>query len=602
MPYTIKKTDGTILLTLGDTRVNQVSTSLTLIGKDVEPYGEYFNNDLVGLLENFASTLEPRAPLVGQLWYNKGVGKIYVYTESKVFKPVGGSLLSNAQPTQFDQGDFWIDTDNKQLWFSPTGDDFVLAGPGYSSLEGRSGWIVEKFKDNNKIDQTVASLYIKNDLMAIASTQDFTFDLPYKGMNSVQVGVNLNQSIPNIRFIGTATSGESFNGFTPTDYYQKNDDIVTEGYIWPQSLEGLKVGPDANVEIYLDEFLASTVEHTRQDTFFRIKANNVDTGPFDAITIDPAKKIGILNDSPSYTVDINGNTRIQGNLIVEGNTVNIESTTLTVNDKNIELAYGQAMPNDAFVEGGGITLHGTDDKTITWTQNFGNSWVINDNLNLDLTNYSYKIGGQNVLTYTAIGASVTSAEGLTKLGFLNYLTVTNLILEGHTISTTATSADLVLTTADPTATIDVDGRRIKNLDLPVDNTDAASKQYVLNNIASVSSKGFVFSLDVTNAVNTNTFVIGYLNKMLPVTNTPPDDVYNLPDGVRSRVLCSTYSIPVPQQILSINESTTLVNGTQTVVTNVAGTLPAFSLTPSISYQIKEFRIISGAWQYTADIP
>ena len=93
MPYTIKKTDGTILLTLGDTRVNQVSTSLTLIGKDVEPYGEYFNNDLVGLLENFASTLEPRAPLVGQLWYNKSVGKIYVYTDNKVFKPVGGSLL-----------------------------------------------------------------------------------------------------------------------------------------------------------------------------------------------------------------------------------------------------------------------------------------------------------------------------------------------------------------------------------------------------------------------------------------------------------------------------------------------------------------------------
>ena len=42
--------------------------------------------------------------------------------------------------------------------------------------------------------------------------------------------------------------------------------------------------------------------------------------------------------------------------------------------------------------------------------------------------------------------------------------------------------------------------------------------------------------------------------------------------------------------------------TESEVTNVAGTLPAFNLTPSISYQIKEFRIISGAWQYTADIP
>ena len=228
MPYTIKKTDGTTLLTLGDTRVNQVSTSLTLIGKDVEPYGEYFNNDLVGLLENFASTDEPRAPLVGQIWYNKNVGKIYVYTEGKVFKPVGGSLLSNTQPTLFDRGDFWIDTENQQLWFSPTGDDFVLAGPAYSSQDGKSGWIVESIKDTNKVDQVVATLYVKDDLMAIAATSDFTFDVPYNGMNSVQVGINLNQSIPNIRFIGTATSGESFNGFTPNDYYQKNDDLVTE--------------------------------------------------------------------------------------------------------------------------------------------------------------------------------------------------------------------------------------------------------------------------------------------------------------------------------------------------------------------------------------
>mgnify|MGYP003345028016 FL=1 len=151
---------------------------------------------------------------------------------------------------------------------------------------------------------------------------------------------------------------------------------------------------------------------------------------------------------------------------------------------------------------------------------------INDNLNVDSSAYSYKIAGDNVLTYTAIGASVTSAEGLTKVGFLNYLTVTNVKLEGHSISTTATSADLVLTTADPSAGIDVDGRNIKNVSLPVDVNDAASKQYVLNSITGLGTKGFVFSVDVTNAVNTNTFVIGFLNQMLPITNTPPDDVFD----------------------------------------------------------------------------
>ena len=54
MAYTIKKSDGTILLTLGDTKVDQLTSSLALIGKNVDSYGQYYNNNLIGLLENFA--------------------------------------------------------------------------------------------------------------------------------------------------------------------------------------------------------------------------------------------------------------------------------------------------------------------------------------------------------------------------------------------------------------------------------------------------------------------------------------------------------------------------------------------------------------------
>ena len=43
MAYTINKTNGSILIQLDDSKVDQLSTDLTLIGKNVSNYGEVFN-------------------------------------------------------------------------------------------------------------------------------------------------------------------------------------------------------------------------------------------------------------------------------------------------------------------------------------------------------------------------------------------------------------------------------------------------------------------------------------------------------------------------------------------------------------------------------
>jgi hypothetical protein len=69
MSYIINKTDGTTLVTL-DPGVLDQSTSLYLIGKNYPNYGELQQENFVRLLENFANTTEPNAPLVGQLWYD----------------------------------------------------------------------------------------------------------------------------------------------------------------------------------------------------------------------------------------------------------------------------------------------------------------------------------------------------------------------------------------------------------------------------------------------------------------------------------------------------------------------------------------------------
>ena len=60
------------------------------------------------------------------------------------------------------------------------------------------------------------------------------------------------------------------------------------------------------------------------------------------------------------------NLTVTGDLIINGTTTTVNSTTLTVDDKNIELG-SVTTPTDTTASGGGITLKGATDKTILWT-------------------------------------------------------------------------------------------------------------------------------------------------------------------------------------------------------------------------------------------
>ena len=61
---------------------------------------------------------------------------------------------------------------------------------------------------------------------------------------------------------------------------------------------------------------------------------------------------------------------VVGNLDISGASTVIDTTTLTVEDKNIELGTS-GSPSNATADGGGITLKGTTDKTITYNNTSG---------------------------------------------------------------------------------------------------------------------------------------------------------------------------------------------------------------------------------------
>jgi hypothetical protein len=103
---------------------------------------------------------------------------------------------------------------------------------------------------------------------------------------------------------------------------------------------------------------------------------------------------------------------LSGDLTVNGTTTTINSTTLTVDDKNIELG-SVASPTDAGADGGGITLKGATDKTITWVD-ATDAWTFSEDVNL-VVGKAYEIAGTSVLNATTLGSGVTGSS-LTSVG------------------------------------------------------------------------------------------------------------------------------------------------------------------------------------------
>ena len=99
---------------------------------------------------------------------------------------------------------------------------------------------------------------------------------------------------------------------------------------------------------------------------------------------------------------------LSGDLTVNGTTTTINSTEITVDDKNLTLG-SVATPTDAGADGGGITLKGATDKTFSWVD-ATDSWTSSEHLDL-ASGKVLKVNGTQVLSateYTGNAATVTN--------------------------------------------------------------------------------------------------------------------------------------------------------------------------------------------------
>jgi len=300
MAYTVNKTDGTILATVADGTID-TTTDLTLIGKNYAGYGEFFNENLVKLLENFSNTSAPASPVAGQMWWDKTNNLLKVYTGT-TFKTVSSSTASSSTPTSSVTGDLWWDTTNGQLKVY-NGSSFTTIGPSFTSGTGTSGAIVETVTDTGATDHVVVKLFTNNVLVATVSKDTtFTPQSAISGFATVKPGIQLSTAVTGNKFQGTATDSDALGGVAAASYLRSDQSDSTSGVLSVLNDTGMVVGVDSDLTVGVSGSDV-TIANATSDGDILIKVNDggvVST----AMTIDGATNRVLVAGAPSDNLGV----------------------------------------------------------------------------------------------------------------------------------------------------------------------------------------------------------------------------------------------------------------------------------------------------------
>ena len=189
-----------------------------------------------------------------------------------------------------------------------------------------------------------------------------------------------------------------------------------------------------------------------------ITANTAKTGISTAQATLLSATAGTVTASKAVIVDSNAditsglrNVTVTGDLTVNGTNTIINSTTLTVDDKNIEMG-SVASPSDTTADGGGITLKGATDKTILW-DNANDNFTSSEHVNI-ASGKKFKVNNVDTLTATGLGSAVVGSS-LTSVGTLTSLTMGGAVNMG---GADITNGGVIFLTEQAEAEADVAGK------------------------------------------------------------------------------------------------------------------------------------------------
>ena len=612
MAYQINKTDGTIIATVADGQIDTLSTDITLIGKNYSGFGEAFNENLVKILENFASTSAPIHPLKGQVWFDNAENKLKVYNGT-VFIPVSSATISSTQPETLSIGDLWFDDVGAQLYFFD-GTQPILIGPSYSTAQGKSGLEVASILDTLNQTRVIIYLYNTGILLGIFAKDSFTPKIAIIGFSgNIEPGFNAG-TLANIKFRVTCTNSEQLGGAVATTYARRDTSNTFNGQLAVGVDAGIVIGSGNQMNLLVS---SGDIEISNfasdKDLFLRVR-KGIDQE--NAVTIDSSTRtVDIYSGFATSTVNIGGSLIVTGDLTVEGTTTTINTANVTIEDKTLTLA-NVAAPTETTATGAGIIIRSTGadssayDKEIVYRSTSEGPpptgvFDVSEDLNL-AAGKQLQIGGIKVIDGNSLGSSITSIPGVSSFGVQTVINigpgappVTQMRLENHRISTVSTNFDIELE-PDGTGNVALIGSpRITGMQDPIGQQDASTKEYV---DITIESRSLIFSMDLSDGKSNSYIINNVLNNLAPVAE--------FRNGTYARILCtlinpSSTSLAInalPPSVSTNPFLTDLAGSSSAAVTSISfptATIAAASV--STTRIIKTFQIVTGAWTWQSDL-
>jgi hypothetical protein len=391
MAYTLSKTNGGTLTVLNDGLIDNASSSIKLIGKNVSNFGDAQNENFLHMLENFAYEREPNRPLAGQIWFDSAVNVVRpVVFDGTNWRPLAVSLYSSTSTDtlinaggQFNfaasrPGDFWFDSIKKQLHVVTEGTtsatSTILIGPELVEGFNTSKLQSVRMLDNLGTPYPVIQITLNGEVLGTISAATFTpgasntlagFSRIYRGITFKNYNVN--------SLYTTATSDVQLHGlheqldqsFTrrnvdehiESNWYIDNGKILNLGTAgngsisWNPSASAVLVNSSGTIKLQSNssniEFtgnalvpsLSTITLGTSSDKFDSLYANSVNSDSVLALAVT-ASTVGVgtltatVINTPSITVSTASvETAVINNLTNTNlNSLNLVATTATISN------------------------------------------------------------------------------------------------------------------------------------------------------------------------------------------------------------------------------------------------------------------------------